>query len=132
MFDLGWAEMGVVMLVALVGVGRKELPRRARDIGRWAGKARAMAREFQRSLEDMAREAELDDVKKQIEQVGRFDARREIERTIDPDGSLKRALDAETPAAKPNGGTPPPALDAAASPPAAEGPTPTPARADPH
>ncbi|MFW5834251.1 MAG: Sec-independent protein translocase protein TatB [Pseudomonadota bacterium] len=97
MFDLGWAEMGVIMLVALIVLGPKELPRLARDIGRWTGKARAMAREFQRSLEDIAREAELDEVKKQIEQAGRFDPGRQIEKTLDPDGSLKRAFDPVSP-----------------------------------
>ncbi|TVQ33805.1 MAG: twin-arginine translocase subunit TatB [Geminicoccaceae bacterium] len=93
MFDLGWAEMGIIMLVALLVLGPKELPRLARDIGRWTGKARAMAREFQRSLEDIAREAELDEVKKQIEQASRFDAGKQIEKTIDPDGTLKRAFE---------------------------------------
>ncbi len=100
MFDLGWAEMGVIMLVALIVLGPKELPRLARDIGRWTGKARAMAREFQRSLEDIAREAELDEVKKQIEQASRFDAGKQIEKSIDPDGTLRRAFDPRAEARK--------------------------------
>ena len=63
MFDIGWSEMAVILMVALIVIGPKDLPRVARTIGKWTGKARGMAREFQRSLDDMAREAELQDVK---------------------------------------------------------------------
>ncbi|HEX5078698.1 MAG TPA: Sec-independent protein translocase protein TatB [Geminicoccaceae bacterium] len=92
MFDIGWSEMAVIMLVALVVIGPKDLPRLARTLGQWAAKGRAMAREFQRSLEDMAREAELDDVKREIEKIGRTNIRRSIEKTIDPTGELGRAF----------------------------------------
>ena len=93
MFDIGWSEMAVIMLVALVVIGPKDLPRLARTVGQWVAKGRAMAREFQRSLEDMAREAELDDVKREIEKVGRTNIRKSIEKTIDPTGELGRAFD---------------------------------------
>ena len=63
MFDIGWSEMAVILMVALIVIGPKDLPRVARTIGKWTGKARGMAREFQRSIEDMAREAELQDIK---------------------------------------------------------------------
>jgi sec-independent protein translocase protein TatB len=96
-FDLGWSEMGIVLLVALLVLGPKEMPKLARDLGRWVGKARALAREFQRSLEDMAREAELDDVKKQIDDAGRELRRpqigKRVEREVDPDGELSAAFD---------------------------------------
>ncbi len=98
MFDIGWSEMAVIMLVALVVIGPKDLPRLARNVGQWVAKGRAMAREFQRSLEDMAREAELDDVKREIEKVGRTNIKKSIEKTIDPTGDLGRAFD---PKAKP-------------------------------
>jgi sec-independent protein translocase protein TatB len=93
MFDIGWSEMAVIMLVALVVIGPKDLPRLARTLGQWVAKGRSMAREFQRSLEDMAREAELDDVKREIEKVGRTNIRKSIEKTIDPTGELGRAFD---------------------------------------
>src|SRR5919109_3447654 len=116
MFDIGWSEMAVILLVALIVIGPKDLPRLARTMGQWAAKGRAMAREFQRSLEDMAREAELDDVKREIEKVGRMDIKKSIEKTIDPTGELGRAFDpprsaiskpsANPSAAAPNGGGP--------------------------
>ncbi|MGH6887207.1 MAG: Sec-independent protein translocase protein TatB [Geminicoccales bacterium] len=112
MFDIGWSEMAVIMLVALVVIGPKDLPRLARNVGQWVAKGRAMAREFQRSLEDMAREAELDDVKREIEKVGRTNIKRSIEKAIDPTGDLGRAFDPTGGAS--SGKTPPKALGASA------------------
>ncbi len=93
MFDIGWSEMAIVLLVALIIIGPRDLPRVARTAGRWIGKARAMARDFQRSLEDMAREAELDEIRKGIEKVGSTDLKGGITKAIDPEGELSRAFD---------------------------------------
>jgi sec-independent protein translocase protein TatB len=94
MFDIGWSEMAVILMVALIVIGPKDLPRVARTIGKWTGKARGMAREFQRSLDDMAREAELEDVKREIDKLSRVDVRHRLEETIDPQGELRRGLNA--------------------------------------
>ena len=94
MFDIGWSEMAVILAVALIVIGPKDLPRVARTIGKWTGKARGMAREFQRSLDDMAREAELQDVKAEIDKLSRVDVRHRLEETIDPEGELRRSLNA--------------------------------------
>ena len=59
---LGWGEMVVVGLVALIVVGPKELPVMFRTVGRFAGKARGMAREFSRAMEDAADEAGVKDI----------------------------------------------------------------------
>lgn len=67
MFDIGWSELLVVLVVALVVVGPKDLPRLMRTLGRWAGKARAMAEQFRSSFDEMARQTELDDLKAEIE-----------------------------------------------------------------
>jgi sec-independent protein translocase protein TatB len=93
MFDIGWAEMAIIMLVALIVIGPKDLPRVARTVGRWVGKGRALAREFQTQLEEMAREAELDKVKQEIERAGRGNLGKTIEKTIDPTGELGKAFD---------------------------------------
>jgi sec-independent protein translocase protein TatB len=95
MLDIGWSEMFVILVVALIVIGPKDLPQVARTVGKWVGRARALAREFQSSIEEMAREAELDDVKKTIEQAGRTDLRKSVEKTLDPDGRLRSAFDVE-------------------------------------
>ena len=63
-----------------------------------------MAREFQRALEDMAREAELDKVKSEIEKAGRTDLGKTIEKTVDPSGELSRAFEPPVLGGKPAGG----------------------------
>jgi sec-independent protein translocase protein TatB len=65
----------------------------ARTVGQWVAKGRGMAREFQRALDEMAREAELDKVKSEIEKAGRTDIGKTIEKSIDPTGELSRAFD---------------------------------------
>ncbi|HSA79692.1 MAG TPA: Sec-independent protein translocase protein TatB [Geminicoccaceae bacterium] len=93
MFDIGWSEMALILLVALVVIGPRDLPRVARTMGRWVAKGRAMAREFQSALEDMAREAELDKVKSEIEKAGHTNLGKAVENTIDPTGELGKAFD---------------------------------------
>jgi sec-independent protein translocase protein TatB len=93
LFDIGWSEMAIIMVAALIIIGPKDLPRVARSVGQWVRKGRMLAREFQSSLEDMAKEAELDDVKKEIEKVGKTDLKKAVESSIDPKGDLKSAFD---------------------------------------
>ena len=99
MFDLGWSELAVVALVALIIVGPRELPEVLRTVGKWLRKARSMAREFQASVDDMVREAELDEARKTMEAARHLDVGKEIENSIDPTGSVKAEvaeLDAAT------------------------------------
>jgi sec-independent protein translocase protein TatB len=63
MFDIGWSELLVIGSIALIVVGPKDLPGLLRTLGKYAAQARGMAREFQRSMEEAAREADLSDVK---------------------------------------------------------------------
>jgi sec-independent protein translocase protein TatB len=60
MGGIGWVELIVIGIVALIVVGPKDLPGMFRTVGRFMGKARGMARDFQRSMEDAAREADVD------------------------------------------------------------------------
>ena len=92
MFDFAWSEIAVIAVVALVVIGPKDLPKVLRTVGTWVGKARAIAREFQSSLDQMIREAELEEVRKQVEQAAKVDMSEAIERTIDPAGDVKRTL----------------------------------------
>lgn len=64
MFDIGWPELAVIAILAVIVIGPKDLPIVLRALGRWAGKARAMAREFRNGIEEMAKEAELDALRK--------------------------------------------------------------------
>src|SRR5581483_1818316 len=69
MFDIGWSELLVIAVVAIVVVGPKDLPRLMRTFGHYAGKLRRAAADFQRQFEDAMRETELEEVKKAIESV---------------------------------------------------------------
>ena len=62
MFDLGWTELMVVGIVALIVVGPKDLPVLFRNVGRFVGKAKGMAREFSRAMNDAADEAGVKDM----------------------------------------------------------------------
>ena len=69
MFDIAWSELLVIIIVALVVVGPKDLPRLMRTAGQWAGRARAMADQFRRSFDDMARQAELDELRNEVNRL---------------------------------------------------------------
>jgi sec-independent protein translocase protein TatB len=64
MFDLGWTELLVIGVVALIVVGPKDLPVLFRTLGRFLGKARGMAREFSKAMNDAADESGMSDVAK--------------------------------------------------------------------
>ena len=69
MFDIGWSELLVIAVVAIVVVGPKDLPRLMRSFGHYAGKLRRAASDFQRQFEEAMRESEVDEVRKAIESV---------------------------------------------------------------
>ncbi len=69
MFDIGWSELVVIAVVALIAIGPKELPGVLRMVGQWMGKARKMASEFQGQFNEAMREAEMADLKKSFDEV---------------------------------------------------------------
>jgi sec-independent protein translocase protein TatB len=69
MFDIGWSELVVIAVVALIAIGPKELPGVLRMVGQWMGKARKMAAEFQGQFNEAMREAEMADLKKTFDDV---------------------------------------------------------------
>ncbi len=93
MFDIGWQELFIVAVLALLVIGPKDLPRALRTMGKWVRKARVMARDFQGGLDDVMREAELDGVKDQLVSASGLDIGKEIENTIDPTGDISRDMD---------------------------------------
>ncbi len=71
MFDIGWTEIAIIAVVALVVIGPKDLPGVIRAVGRWSGKARKVTRDFQRNFETMAEENELAEVRREIAEANR-------------------------------------------------------------
>jgi len=69
MFDIGWSELVVIAVVALIAIGPKELPGVLRMIGQWIGKLRKMAGEFQGQFNEALREADMADLKKSFDEV---------------------------------------------------------------
>ncbi len=71
MFDIGWTELLVIAVVAIVVIGPKDLPRVMRMVGQWTGRLKRMGREFQGQFNEALREAELEDVRKDVTEIGR-------------------------------------------------------------
>ncbi len=92
LFDLGWSEILLIGTVALIFIGPKDLPKALRLAGFWVRKARTLSREFQSSIDQMIREAELEDVRQDLKKATEFDLEKEFHNTIDPTGSLNESL----------------------------------------
>lgn len=92
MFGFSWGEIGLIMAVALIAIGPKDLPVAIRTVTGLIKKVRGMASEFQGHIDEMMREANLGDVKSEINKLRRFDFRTAAETTIDPDGTLRASV----------------------------------------
>ena len=69
MFDIGWSELVIIGIVALIAIGPKELPGVLRSLGHWMGKIRRMAGDFQDQFRVAMREAEVADLKRQFDEA---------------------------------------------------------------
>jgi sec-independent protein translocase protein TatB len=138
MFDIGWSELLLIGIVALIAIGPKELPGALRTLGQWMAKVRRMASEFQNQFHEAMREAELADLKKEVDEMATKaqsyahfdpidDIRKDIEKAASPPPDLDTLTDT---AASPPAVTPPVAT-APASPPAATETPPAAAPAEP-
>lgn len=92
MFDIGWSELLVIGVVALIVIGPKDLPKALKTAGMLLRKARQISGEFRASLDEMVREAELEEVRAQVKKATEIDIEKEFEKTVDPTGSLAEAL----------------------------------------
>jgi sec-independent protein translocase protein TatB len=90
MFDIGWGELLVIGVVALVAIGPKELPTVLRTLGQWMGKLRRMASEFQGQFQEAMREAEMGDLKKQVDEMA---AQAQSYANFDPVSDVRKELD---------------------------------------
>ena len=86
MFDIGWQELFILAVLAIIVIGPKDLPRAIKTITHWIRKARSMARDLQDGLDDVVREAELDDIKKEANKAMSGEA-------FDPTGSIADEFD---------------------------------------
>src|SRR2546421_2120408 len=127
MFDIGWSELLLIGIVALIAIGPKELPGALRTLGQWMGKVRRMASEFQNQFHEAMREAELADLKKEVDEMATKaqsyahfdpieDVRRDLEKAAGPPPDLDTLTDTASP---PPSASTPPAAPPPASPPAA-------------
>ena len=127
MFDIGWTELIVVAVVMILVVGPKDLPKMLRTFGQTIGKVRRMAGEFQSTFNEALREAEqqadIADMKKQVEKAGNFDPLGDIKKSIETDRKAAKPAESAPATAKAADGT------AAAAPEAGAPPTVTPAPA---
>jgi sec-independent protein translocase protein TatB len=92
MFDVGWSELLVIGVVALIAIGPKELPGVLRSVGQWMTKIRSMASEFQGQFQEAMREAEMADLKKQVDDVtsnltSSFDPLKNVDSNWSPDSN---------------------------------------------
>ena len=89
MLDIGWSEMFMIAVVAIVVIGPKELPRTLRAIGQWVAKARSLTREFQSNINDMIDQSEIEELRKSANNIGDFGVGNILENTTP--GSINRA-----------------------------------------
>lgn len=99
MFDLAWSEIAVIVVVAVVVIGPKDLPEAIRGVAKGIQKLRRMAGEFQQQADELVREAKLDDVRNSIQEmkstineIRSFDIKGEIEKAVDSDGTLQKTM----------------------------------------
>lgn len=92
MLGLDWTELALIAVVAVVVIGPKDLPEAVRGIAKGIQKLRRMAGEFQTQVDEVVREAKLEDVRNQINEIRSFDFRSVVEKEIDKDGSLRKTF----------------------------------------
>ena len=92
MFDIAWSEMLVLVVIAIIVIGPKDLPKVMRTLGGWMRKARALASEFRISMDDLAREADLDDMRKNAAAAANFDPNQTLKKALDPTGEMEELM----------------------------------------
>jgi len=92
MLGLDWSELALIAVVAVVVIGPKDLPEAVRGIAKGIQKLRRMAGEFQGQVDEVVREAKLDDVRNQINEIRNFDFKSVVEKEFDKDGSLRKTF----------------------------------------
>ena len=119
MFDISWTEFLLIGVVALIVIGPKELPAVLRTVGQWTRKVRSMAADFQGQFQEAMREAEMADLKKQVDDlahgVKNYDPLKDVKADVEAAGRDIQASFEQKPEA-------PTLADVAFQPPAADSP----------
>lgn len=142
MFGFDWSELMIIVVVALIVLGPKDLPRALYQMGKWTRHARRITSEFQRHVDDIVRQAELEEVRKTVQDATKsLDVRGQVAEhvntVLDPVKDIKQAFDKAAPGATPLAEPDKAATNGAAAPEPqpVEGPQPaapeTPAAAEP-
>lgn len=92
MFSFSWSEIAMIAVVALVLIGPKDLPAGLKTVAQLIRKVRGMAGEFQGHMDDLLKDADLGDIREQINEIRHFDIKGAVERAVDPDHSISRTL----------------------------------------
>jgi sec-independent protein translocase protein TatB len=102
MFDISWTELLVIAVVAIVVIGPKDLPRALRVVGQWSGRIKKMAREFQSQFTEAIREAELDAVQRDLENLTKIDPVADLRAAATKTGDdIRRDLEKAAPTSTP-------------------------------
>ena len=97
MFDLAWSEIAVIGLVAVLVLGPKELPQAMRTMARMMRKMRSLTSELQGHINEVVREAELDEVRQSIQKLSTTNLAAEVTKAVDPTGELTAELNPTPP-----------------------------------
>jgi sec-independent protein translocase protein TatB len=92
MFDFAWSEIALIGVVALIAIGPKDMPGAVKAVADMVKKARRMAGEFQTHVDEMMKDADLGEVRQQINEIRNLDIKGTISRAVDNDGSMRRAF----------------------------------------
>ena len=92
MFDIGWQELFLIAVVTILVVGPRELPRVLRTVVAALRKVRGLANDFQRGMDELAREADLDDIRKDLEKSADLDLESKLKDETDPTGEITNSM----------------------------------------
>jgi sec-independent protein translocase protein TatB len=92
MFDIAWSELLIIAIVALIFIGPKDLPKAMRTGARWMRAGQRLAREFQSHVDELVREAELEELREKARQATPRQFAEHIENVIDPKREIFEAM----------------------------------------
>jgi sec-independent protein translocase protein TatB len=107
MFDISWTEFLLIGVVALIVIGPKELPTVLRTLGQWTRRVRSMAADFQNQFQEAMREAEMTDLKKQVDDIAHdiksYDPLKDVRADVEAAGKdIQSSLEKPAPTATAN------------------------------